>query len=88
MVAPATKRPHASCANGAVPASARGDRYSGRRDGASSAGLEVHACLDERSYERGVKVSDAQLAAVNLTRDELHPEWNYMIHPHDRSGVV
>ena len=54
----------------------------------SSAGLEVHACLDERSYERGVKVSDAQLAAVNLTRDEFHPEWNYVIHPHDRSGVV
>src|SRR5665648_515038 len=41
----------------------------------SSAGLEVHARLDERSYERGVKVSDAQLAAVNLTRDEFRPEW-------------
>jgi len=54
----------------------------------SSAGLEVYARLDERSYQRGVKVSDAQLAAVNLTRDEFHPEWNYVIHPQNRSVVV
>ena len=53
----------------------------------SSAGLEVYAQLDERSYERGVKVSDAQLAAVNLTRDAFHPEWNYVIRPYDRSFV-
>ncbi|MBU2603375.1 MAG: ISAzo13 family transposase, partial [Actinobacteria bacterium] len=43
---------------------------------------------DERSYQRGLKVSDAQLAAVNLTRDEFHPEWNYVIRPSDRSVVV
>jgi hypothetical protein len=49
----------------------------------STAGLEVHAQLDERSYQRGIKVSDAQLAAVNLTRDQFHPEWNYQIHPNN-----
>jgi hypothetical protein len=54
----------------------------------SRAGLEVYARLDERSYQRGVKVTDAQLAAVNLTRDEFHPEWNYMIHPSNRTVVV
>jgi len=54
----------------------------------SRAGLEVYARLDERSYQRGVKVSDAQLAAVNLTRDEFHPEWNYVIHPSNRTVVV
>ncbi|MBU2600845.1 MAG: ISAzo13 family transposase, partial [Actinobacteria bacterium] len=54
----------------------------------SSAGLKVYARLDERSYQRGLKVSDAQLAAVNLIRDEFHPEWNYVIRPSDRSVVV
>ena len=54
----------------------------------SSAGLEVYARLDERSYRRGVKVSDAQLAAVNLARDEFHPEWNYVIQPRNRPVVV
>jgi hypothetical protein len=47
----------------------------------STAGLKVYAQLDESQYPRGVKVSDAQLAAVNLTRDEFHAEWNYVIKP-------
>jgi hypothetical protein len=47
----------------------------------STTGLKVYAQLDENAYERGVKVPDAQLAAVNLTRDEFHGEWNYLIKP-------
>jgi hypothetical protein len=47
----------------------------------STAGLKVYAQLDESEYPRGVKVSDAELAAVNLTRDEFHAEWNYVIKP-------
>jgi hypothetical protein len=29
----------------------------------------------------GIKVTTAQLAAVNIARDEFHPDWNYTIHP-------
>ncbi|MCA1680413.1 MAG: ISAzo13 family transposase [Actinobacteria bacterium] len=47
----------------------------------SQAGLKVYARLDETDYQRGVKVSDDDLAAVNLTRDDFHPEWNYLITP-------
>jgi len=47
----------------------------------STAGLKVYAQLDENVYERGIKVADEQLAAVNLTRDEFHGEWNYLIKP-------
>ncbi len=47
----------------------------------STAGLKVYAQLDENSYERGVKVPDAELAAVNLTRAQYHGEWNYTIKP-------
>ena len=43
-------------------------------------GLEVFARLDDNTYPK-VEVSDAQLAAVNLTRDPFHPEWNYTIRP-------
>jgi hypothetical protein len=42
-------------------------------------GLEVYARLDDGSYPDKVKVSDAQLAAVNLVGDRFHPEWNYRI---------
>ena len=44
-------------------------------------GLEVFAQLDQRDYPQGVEVSEAELAAVNLTRHEFHGEWNYTIKP-------
>ena len=42
-------------------------------------GLKVRAELDENKYPKGVKVSDAQLAAVNLDRHAFHGDWNYTI---------
>ena len=44
-------------------------------------GLQVKAALDENTYEPGIKVSDAELAAINLKRDEFHGEWNYRVTP-------
>jgi Rhodopirellula transposase DDE domain len=45
-------------------------------------GLRVRAALDERAYDPGVKVTDEQLAAVSIERDDFHGEWNYRIRPH------
>jgi len=42
-------------------------------------GLKVRCELDQNIYPAGVKVSDAELEAVNLTRHEFHGEWNYTI---------
>ena len=47
----------------------------------STAGLKVYAELDESTYERAIKITDAQMACVNLTPDEFHGEWNYVITP-------
>lgn len=47
----------------------------------STAGLKVYAQLDENTYERAIKISDAQLAAINITKDKFHGEWNYVIEP-------
>jgi hypothetical protein len=47
----------------------------------TDAGLTVRAELDENRYPKGVKVSDAQIAAINLSRHSFHPEWNYTIAP-------
>jgi transposase len=47
----------------------------------TSKGLKVYARLDESDYPRKIEVSDADLAAVNLARDDFHPEWNYSISP-------
>ncbi len=47
----------------------------------TSTGLEIHARLDPGQYEKGIKVTDAELAAVTIERDQFHPDWNYTIHP-------
>ena len=44
-------------------------------------GLRVKAALDENVYDAGIKVSDAELAAIAIERDEFHGEWNYRIRP-------
>src|SRR5271166_6415956 len=44
-------------------------------------GLRVESALDERTYEKGIKVSDAEMEALNICGDEFHPEWNYTINP-------
>jgi pterin-4a-carbinolamine dehydratase len=47
----------------------------------TEAGLKVECLLDERSYEKGIKVSDAEMAELDITGDAFHPEWNYTIKP-------
>jgi transposase len=47
-------------------------------------GLKVRAELDENKYPEGVKVSDAQMAAINLSRHAFHGDWNYAIAPRDK----
>ena|SRR5271163_4856701 len=44
-------------------------------------GLKVKAALDSALYESGIKVSDEELNAVNIERNDFHGEWNYCIRP-------
>jgi Rhodopirellula transposase DDE domain len=47
----------------------------------TTTGLKIYAQIDNRVYEKGITVSDQQLAAINLTRHEFHGEWNYTVTP-------
>ena len=47
----------------------------------TTTGLKVHSEIDTRNYPKGVKVSDKEIAQLNLHRDQFHGEWNYEIHP-------
>lgn len=44
-------------------------------------GLTVRSALDTRNYPTGRRITDAQMARVNLRPDDFHPEWNYTILP-------
>lgn len=45
-------------------------------------GLKVECALDERHYEKGIRISKAEMKRLNIKGDTFHPEWNYTIKPH------
>jgi Rhodopirellula transposase DDE domain len=44
-------------------------------------GLTVTCDIDANSYPKGVAVSDAEMATINIAQDTFHGEWNYTIKP-------
>jgi pterin-4a-carbinolamine dehydratase len=53
----------------------------------TATGLKVECLLDNRTYEKGIKVSDAEMAELDITGDAFHPEWNYTIKPRCRQNA-
>jgi hypothetical protein len=47
----------------------------------TKSGLKVHAERDTNTYPKGIKIPDAELNALNLTRHPFHGDWNYTIAP-------
>jgi Rhodopirellula transposase DDE domain len=47
----------------------------------TSTGLDVYARLDEGAYPDKLKITDQQIAAVNLVPHDFHGEWNYTVKP-------
>jgi hypothetical protein len=44
-------------------------------------GLKIICVEDKNHYELGTKVTDKELAEINLTKHSFHGEWNYAIAP-------
>jgi len=49
----------------------------------TKAGLKVRSRIDSTKYKKGIRISDSQMAKVNLHPDKFHGEWNYTIRPND-----
>jgi hypothetical protein len=47
----------------------------------TKSGLRVECALDLRTYQKGIKVSDAEMQSLEITGDTFHPEWNYTVRP-------
>jgi transposase len=52
----------------------------------TKAGLTVTAMKDGNVYPTGLKVTDEELASLNLVRDTFHGEWNYTLRPQSSSS--
>jgi hypothetical protein len=44
-------------------------------------GLKVESARDTKAYQKGIKVSDAEMKNLHIQGDAFHPEWNYTIMP-------
>jgi hypothetical protein len=44
-------------------------------------GLTVACRIDASAYEKGIKVSDAEMAALNIQPANFHGEWNHTFAP-------
>jgi hypothetical protein len=47
----------------------------------TNTGLCVTCDIDANSYPKGITVTDAEIAAINIKLDPFHGEWNYTISP-------
>jgi hypothetical protein len=47
----------------------------------TTTGLRIEAGLDSNNYPKGIKVSDKELAAIQIRQHSFHGEWNYTISP-------
>lgn len=54
----------------------------------TKAGLKVKSQIDPRTYATGRRVSNAELADVNLIPDKFHGEWNYTIVPAQQAYAI
>ena len=44
-------------------------------------GLTVECALDERTYEKGIRIKKSEMKLLAIEGDAFHPEWNYTIKP-------
>ena len=44
-------------------------------------GLYIETSIDDTIYEKGIEVSDDAFAALQITREKFHDEWNYRLRP-------
>jgi hypothetical protein len=52
----------------------------------TNTGLTVTCQLDANAYDKGIKVSDDAMAALNVKPASFHGEWNYTIAPRRPDG--
>ncbi len=58
-------------------------RSPGRKLGSTTTDTGLRVCreIDANLYPKGIQVSEQEMQAINIARDEFHGEWNYTISP-------
>jgi len=51
-------------------------------------GLEIKAAVDTTKYVKGLKISDAEMDALEIEKNSFHGEWNYTLKPRKNDQVI
>ena len=54
----------------------------------TTTGLTVESHLDTNAYPAGVKITDEEMATLDIRRDPFHGEWNYTLAPRPTPALV
>ena len=44
-------------------------------------GLKIQTAVDTSPYVKGIKITDAEMAALGIHKNDFHGEWNYTLNP-------
>jgi hypothetical protein len=44
-------------------------------------GLTIQTSVDTKEYTKGTKITDEEIAALSLKREQFHGDWNYTLFP-------
>lgn len=51
-------------------------------------GLVIKTAVDTNEYPKGIKITDKEIALLNLERKEFHGEWNYIFRPRKIDHII
>ena len=51
-------------------------------------GLKIQTAVDTNPYVRGIKITDKEMQALDITKHNFHGEWNYALHPRSLDQVI
>lgn len=60
------------------------------RNTTTKTGLEVQSILHTKQYQRGLShtITDAEYRTINIEENDINPEFNYMIQPRTKLGML
>ena len=51
-------------------------------------GLKTQTAVDMNPYAKGIKITDKEMKALGIKKNEFHGEWNYTLHPRKTAQVI
>lgn len=54
----------------------------------TSKGLKINTAVDTNGYTKGIKISDREMADLEIEKHNFHGEWNYTLHPRKIDQVI